>query len=76
MNTKEWGVLSFLVGILMAGLLQEVPSSLFALVVVPVLCTIIGYSAWRNSINLTQTINTNPQSAGKHHAVRSFQRSF
>ena len=76
MNTKEWGVLSFLVGILMAGLFQEIPSSLFVLVVVPVFCTIIGYSAWRNSINLTQTINANPQSAGKHNAVRSFQRSF
>ena len=76
MNTKEWGVLSFLVGISMAGLFQEVPSSMFVLVVVPVFCTIIGYSAWRNSINLTQTINANPQSAGKHNAVRSFQRSF
>ena len=76
MNTKEWGVLSFLVGILMAGHFQEIPSSMFALVVVPCFGAIIGYSAWRNSINLTQTINTNPQSAGKHHAVRSFQRSF
>ena len=40
MNTKEWGVLSFLVGILMAGLFQEIPSSMFALVVVPVFCTL------------------------------------
>ena len=76
MNTKEWGVLSFLVGISMAGLFQEIPSSMFVLVVVPVFCTIIGYSAWRNSINLTQTISTNPQSAGKQSCGTKLSKKF
>ena len=60
MNTKEWGVLSFLVGISMAGLYQEVPSTMFVLVVVPVFCTIIGYSAWRSSTSLSHTIQRKP----------------
>ena len=76
MNTKEWGVLSFLVGISMAGLYQEVPSTMFVLVVVPVFCTIIGYSAWRSSTSLSHTIHARPQLEKKQTAVRSFQRSF
>ena len=76
MNTKEWGVLSFLVGISMAGLYQEVPNTIFVLVVVPVFCMIIGYSAWRSSTNLIHTIHARPQSEKKQTAVRSFQRSF
>ena len=76
MNTKEWGVLSFLVGISMAGLYQEVPSTMFVLVVVPVFCTIIGYSAWLRSTNLSHTIGAQPQSERKQTAARSFQRSF
>ena len=76
MNTKEWGVLSFLVGISMAGLYQEVPSTLFVVVVVPVFCTIIGYSAWRSSTKLSHTIHARQQSERNQTAVRSFQRSF
>ena len=76
MNTKEWGVLSFLVGISMAGLYQEVPSTMFVLVVVPVFCTIIGYSAWRSSTKLSHTIHARQQSERNQTAVRSFRRSF
>ena len=76
MNTKEWGVLSFLVGISMAGLYQEVPNTMFVLIVVPVFCTIIGYAAWRSSTNLSHTIHARHQSERKQTAVRSFQRSF
>ncbi len=58
MTTKEWGVLSFLVGIAVAGLLREVPSSIFWIAVGSFSCSLIAYGVWHFYIHPSQNIHT------------------
>ena len=57
MTTKEWGVLSFLVGIAVAGLLREVPTSIFWIAVASFSFGLIVYGVWHFYINPSQNIH-------------------
>ena len=46
MKTKKWGVLSFLVGIAVTGLLREVPTNMSWIALGSFSCALIGYGVW------------------------------
>ena len=58
MTTKECGVLIFLVGMAVAGLLREVPFSIFWIAVGSFSCALLGYGVWHFYIKRPQTIHT------------------